>query len=143
MANEIAKLSSFTLAKLTVDNLKEEIHWKAHGRIRERYLYENPRLTLKLVSDSTDWYKDKEWYIDINGDETFRFYQDGFIDTLLRYDREQNINGWHFILHKKPETIGHNTYSFIVYDPITLAKYYKNKIQINYIPFNEKTVIML
>ncbi len=130
MANEVAKLSSFTITKRTVDSLDQEIFWTAHGRIRERPLYDNPRFKLHILNDSVNWYKNQIWFIDYIDEVKFRFYQENVLDTLLIYNQEVNIQGWIFRNTLVPGSRGHNTYHFVVNDPVTLAKYYKNKLQI-------------
>jgi len=130
MANETAKISSFSMAKRTIQRLNQEIFWTAHGRIRERPLYENPMLDIEIYSDSIDWYMNTSWFIDILEEQQFRLYQDEGIDTILNYNAEQDINGWKFRITQKPEGTGYKTYSFIVNDPIQLANFYKSKLQI-------------
>ena len=130
MANEVAKLSSFTIMKRTADNLDQELFWTAHGRIRERPLYNNPRFILHLLNDSVNWYKDQKWFLDYIDEMKFRLYQENGLDTLLIYDQEVNIHGWIFKIIQVPRGRGHNTYHFVVNDPVTLAKYYKYKLQI-------------
>ncbi|MCK5137859.1 MAG: polysaccharide biosynthesis tyrosine autokinase [Bacteroidales bacterium] len=130
MANEVAKLSSFSITKRTVDSLDQEIFWTAHGRIRERPLYDNPRFKLHILNDSANWYKNQKWFIDYIDEITFRLYQENVLDTLLMYDQELNIQGWNFSITRIPEMSGYNTYHFVVNDPVTLAKYYKNKLQV-------------
>jgi len=63
MANEIAKLSSFSITIRTIENLDQQIFWTAHGRIRERPLYNNPTFNLHILNDSVDWYKGQKWFI--------------------------------------------------------------------------------
>lgn len=142
MANEMAKLGSFSIAKRTVENLNQNIFWTAHGRIRERPLYENPLLELIVQDDSLSFYKNKKWYIDILGDEKYRFYQDEGVDTILFFKESQNISGWQFIINKISSASGHNTYSFVVNDEVELTKYYKSKLQVE-IDEKEGTLITL
>ena len=63
MANEIAKLKSFSLTNRAIYNLDQDVFWTAYGRIRVRPLYYNPRFEVEILSDSGEWYKNKEWYI--------------------------------------------------------------------------------
>jgi tyrosine-protein kinase Etk/Wzc len=128
MANEVAKLNSFSIAYRTVETLNQEMFWTAHGRIREKPLYENHLIGIKVLSDSVDWYKNQNWFIDIEGEDHYRFYQEDGLDTIFDYKKVQNINEWKFIISKEPEGSGHNTYSFVVNDPIQLAKQYKSKL---------------
>lgn len=130
MANEVAKLNSFTIAKRTVDSLDQEIFWTAHGRIRERPLYDNPRFRLELLNDSVSWYKNQAWFIDYFDEVNFRLYQEDGLDTMLAYGQNLNIKEWEFKVIKTPGSSGHNTYHFIVNDPVALAKYYRSKLQI-------------
>jgi len=130
LANETAKLSSFTTIKRAVDSLDQDVFWKAHGRIRVRPLYNSPRYRLTILSDSIEWYNGKEWYIDYIDKETYRLYRENSIDTILEINKVININDWKFRIDLI-EDGGHNTYSFIVYDNISLTKLYKGKLEIN------------
>lgn len=130
LANEVAKLSSFSIAKRTVDNLDQEVFWTAHGRIRERPLYINSRLVIEILDDSISWYKNQEWFIDLLHEDRFRLYQRESYDTILTFNNEHNINNWRFIIKKNQNRGGYATFSFIVNDPVILAKYYRNKLQI-------------
>jgi len=130
MANEIAKLNSFSLAKRTVDSLNQDIFWTGHGRIRERPLYKNPLLKITHQDDSIKWYKDRLWYIDILDKESYRLYQDNGIDTILKYEVQHDINDWRFMLDQYSRGSGHSKYSFTVNSKVSLLKYYKSKLQI-------------
>jgi capsular exopolysaccharide synthesis family protein len=142
MANEVAKLGSFSIAKRTIDNLNQDIFWTAHGRIRERPLYENPILELVVKNDSINWYKNIRWFIDILGEKKYRLYQNEGLDTVLFLNELQNINDWQFIVNRIPDMRGHSTYSFVVNDEVELSNYYRSKLQIE-IDEKEGTLITL
>lgn len=129
LANETAKLTAFTIIKRAVDSVHQEVFWTAHGRIRERPLYKSPKYNLKLMNDSVDWYKGKEWFIDYINDASYRFYLEEYIDTILSIDSVITIDNWQFSISLIDDG-GHNTYSFVVNDPVALSKRYKQKIQV-------------
>jgi len=129
MANEQAKLRSFSTIERAVDSLDQDVFWTAHGRIRVRPLYASPRFKLIVLSDTVDWHKGKEWFITYINDSKYRFYREGEIDTLLYLDSLVSIKNWEFIIMEN-DNMGHETYSFICNDPVTLTKYYKNKLKI-------------
>lgn len=128
MANEKAKLSSFTTLKRAVDSLKQNIFWTAHGRIRVRPLYEDSRFNVNILSNSVDWYKDQEWFIDYIDTSKYRIYQENVIDTILPLNSVVNLFDWKFIISLNTKGSGYPTYSFVVNDPITLTKSYKQKL---------------
>ncbi|MFH0759013.1 MAG: polysaccharide biosynthesis tyrosine autokinase [Bacteroidota bacterium] len=130
MANEVAKLKSFTITKRAIDSLNQDIYWTAYGRIRERPLLSNSDLELHILSDSVNWYKNQKWFVDCIDEVKFRLYQDQGIDTLLMFNRELNIQGWLFSLKLISESSGYHTYNFVVNDPIYLAKHYKSKLEV-------------
>ncbi len=130
MANEVTKLSSFTIIKRTIDSLDQNIFWTAHGRIREKPLAENTRFKIWIPNDSIVWYKDQKWFIDYIDDEKYRLYQEDVLDTILPFYEEVKINDWRLKLSLIPGNRGYNTYHFIVNDPVTLARYYKSKLQV-------------
>ena len=142
MANEKAKLSSFTTIKRAVDSLKQEIFWTAHGRIRVRPLYKNSRFQINILSDSLEWFKDKEWFIDYLDTSKYRFYREDVIDTILQMNSEVNILNWRFTISIVPGESGHETYCFVVNDPITLTKNYRQKLVVE-TDEQEGTVIKL
>ncbi len=142
MANEVAKLSSFSMVKRAIDSLDDPIFWTAHGRIRERPLYHNPRFTLNILVDTVSWYKNQKWYIDYLNNDQFRLYRDNGIDTILAIDAEVNLRGWIFKIELLNPSTGHNTYHFVVNDPVSLAKAYRNKLQIE-VDEKEGTLISL
>ncbi|MDF1573477.1 MAG: polysaccharide biosynthesis tyrosine autokinase [Bacteroidales bacterium] len=131
MANERAKLSSYSIINRTVDSLHQEIFWTAHGRIRVRHLYSSPRYNLLVLSDpdSVNWYMGQEWYIDYINDQEYRLYQEGATDTILALDTKVNLIDWKFIISLIDDA-GHDTYSFKYNDPNVLTRQYKNKLQI-------------
>ena len=131
LANEIAKIGSFSLALRTVETIDQEIFWTAHGRIRERPTYRNPRLRISIESDSIHWYKNKRWFIDILEDhKRYRFYNTDDLDTILHYGTVNEFKDWRFSIDMIEGGRGHNTYSFVVNRTVNLAKYYRRKIQI-------------
>nr|MDA3821977.1 polysaccharide biosynthesis tyrosine autokinase [Bacteroidales bacterium] len=140
MSNEVVKLNSFSLTKRAVDSLNQEIFWTAHGRIRVRPLYNNPRFSLILLNDSIDWYKNQSWYVDYIDTKHFRLYNEETLDTILNLDSNIDINNWTFRINLIPNVSGHETYSFKINDPLSLTKFYKNKIQIT---FDEKAGSLL
>ena len=142
MANEAAKLNAFTTINRAVDSLNQEVFWTAHGRIRERPLYENPRFQINTLSDSVEWFKDKEWFIDYIDTSKYRLYREDDIDTILPFNTIVNISEWEFIISLFPHGSGHNTYSFVVNDPVTLTKKYRQKLVIE-TDEREGTVIKL
>jgi len=142
MTNEIAKLQSFKTIKRAIDSLDQEIFWTAHGRIRERPLYDNPRLDLVVDKNSADWFKDQNWFVEIISRKKFRLYQENGLDTILRYNNEVNIHGWGFTLSLASGDLPYNTYHFIVNTPSSLAQYYRNKLQIETID-KEGTIITM
>lgn len=129
MANEQAKLASFTTIQRAVDSLHQDIFWTAHGRIRVRPLYYSPRYKINVYSNSVDWYKGLEWYIDDVDDNTYRLYREESIDTVLFLDSMVSIKDWKFSISMIADR-GHETYSFIFNDPIALTKRYKSKLKI-------------
>jgi len=129
MANEKAKISSFTTIKRAVDSLDQEVFWTAHGRIRVRPLYKISSYQISILHDSLEWYKGKEWFIDYIDDETYRFYCEESIDTILPLNSKVTLNGWTFYVNLA-NNAGHDTYSFIVNDPVLLAKSYRGKLKI-------------
>ena len=143
MANETAKISSFTTIKRAVDSLHQDIFWTAYGRIRVRPLYDNYSFYINILDKSVDWYRNREWFIDYLDDKEFRLYQKDNIDTILPLNKIINLSGWQFIVNLCPEgTIGYNTYSFIVNDPITLTNSYRSKLSVE-TDEKEGTVIRL
>jgi tyrosine-protein kinase Etk/Wzc len=129
LANETAKIKSFTTIKRAVDSVHQEIFWTAHGRIRVRPLYENHRYNITILYDSIDWYKNQEWFIDYIDDSTYRFYREESIDTILPLDKIVSINSWRFS-NTLVRNFGYNTYSFVVNDPVALSKKYKQKLKV-------------
>lgn len=129
LANETAKLTAFTLINRTVDSLSQDIFWTAHGRIRKRPLYSSPRYELKILSDSVSWFKEKEWFIDYIDDESYRFYRNEYIDTILQLNTTIEIEKWRFSISQLNHA-GHDTYSFIVNDLVSLSKRYKQKLAV-------------
>lgn len=131
MANESAKLRSFTTINRAVDSLDQDVFWTAHGRIRVRPLYKSPRYQLTILSDrdSVDWYVGKEWYIDYRDDQTFRLYLDDVLDTILPLDAIVSIKEWRFRMNLIDDS-GHNTYSFKFNDQVALTKAYRSKLEI-------------
>ena len=129
MANERAKISSFSTIRRAVDSLDQDVFWTAHGRIRVRPLYEEARFQIEIISDSIEWYKDKEWFIDYINDQTYRFYREDFIDTILPLDSVIELDQWKFRISMIHDG-GHNTYSFKVNDHASLTKFYKSKLKI-------------
>lgn len=129
LANETAKLTAFTTIKRAVDSVHQEIFWTAHGRIRVRPLYKNQRFNITLLSDSVEWYKNQEWFIDYIDSNSFRLYREEFLDTILPLSTELRINDWKFSVMLAKST-GYNTYSFVVNDQVTLSKKYKQKLRV-------------
>ncbi|MBN1186716.1 MAG: polysaccharide biosynthesis tyrosine autokinase [Bacteroidales bacterium] len=142
MANETAKLSSFTTINRAVDSLNQDIFWTGYGRIRIRPIYINPRFQLIILSDSVDWYRDLEWFIDYINSSEYRFYREDYIDTILPFNKVINLFDWQFIVTAIPNGLGHDTYSFVVNDPTTLTKKYRQKLVIE-TDEREGTVITL
>lgn len=130
LANERAKLSSFTSVKRAVDSLQQNIFWTAHGRIRKRPIYINPRYLYTCQYDSSNYSINKEWFIDYIDQEKFRIYLKEEIDTIFPLDSNVMLNDWCFSINLKPKGSGHYTYSFVVNDPVTLTKQYINKLDI-------------
>ena len=129
MANEKAKLSSFALINRAVDSLNQEVFWTAHGRIRIKHLYSCPRYELSILSDSLKWLEGKEWFIDDINDTSFRFYKEEFIDTILPLGSVIKLGDSQFSLNLKGGG-GHKTYSFVINDPVVLARQYRQKLNV-------------
>jgi tyrosine-protein kinase Etk/Wzc len=127
MANETAKIRSFTTVKRAVDSLKQDVFWTAHGRIRVRPLYKSARYNLTVLSDSADWYKGKEWFIDYIDNKSYRLYREEATDTILPLDAVVDLMDWRFKVSMQYNS-GHDTYSFIFNDPLTLTKRYRGKL---------------
>jgi tyrosine-protein kinase Etk/Wzc len=131
MANERAKLSSYSIINRTVDSLHQDIFWTAHGRIRIRHLYSSARYAITVLSDpdSVNWYMGQEWNIDYINNREYRLYKEGATDTILALDTKVNLNDWQFILKLKDDA-GHDTYSFKLNEPDVLTRQYRDKVQI-------------
>lgn len=127
LANETAKITAFTTIKRAVDSVHHEIFWTAHGRIRIRPLYSNPKYRLTILSDSAYWFKEREWFIDYVDDSKYRLYSEESIDTILYLDSVITINDWTFKNSLLGQS-GHQIYSFRVNDPVILSKRYKQKL---------------
>lgn len=128
MANEKAKLSSFSTVKRAIDSLKQDVFWTAYGRIRVRPIYMNPRFNINILSDSVVWYKGKEWFIDYQDSISYRLYLENLIDTILPLNTVITLSQWQFIVSLVPDAIGHETYSFIINDPVALTNSYRQKL---------------
>ncbi len=131
LANETAKLTSFATIKRAVDSLEQDIFWTAHGRIRVRPLFEGQRFRIAVLSDTVDWFKNQEWYIDYIDQTKYRLYKEESIDTILPLGIAVDIKGWKFATTLVRES-GHLTYSFIVNDPVVLSRRYKGKLSVEY-----------
>jgi len=129
LANETAKITAFTTIKRAVDSVHQEIFWTARGRIRIRPLYKSQRFQITILSDSVDWYKNEEWFIDYIDDATYRLYREESLDTILPLDKEVSINGWKFS-NTLNRNSGYLTYSFVINDPVTLSKKYRQKLKV-------------
>jgi len=130
MANEKAKLKSFSTIKRTVDSLQQDVYWTGHGRIRIRPLYGNPYYRIVVYSDTVQWYKDKKWYVEQIDGERFRLFDDVVIDTILTFNIQNSIADWQFSISKYPQNPSHQTYCFVINNAVSLAKAYQKKLLI-------------
>jgi tyrosine-protein kinase Etk/Wzc len=128
LANETAKLTSYTTIRRAVDSLQQEIFWTAHGRIRVRPLYRSPRYQLTILNDSTQWFTGKECFIDYIDEQQYRLYMDDVFDTILPLNRDVRMFDMHFVI-EQIEDSGHLTYSFQLNNPDALTRLYKGKLQ--------------
>jgi len=131
LANEIAKLSAFSIHRRTIDSLNWNIMWTGHGRVAAVIpIYKNRSVPFLIETDSTssDWYLNKEFKLDIVGDSSLTLYLKNKVDTTFYANHWVDLKGWKFriSLIEKPTLA---SYSFIAYDPNTLAAKFRKKIQ--------------
>lgn len=129
LANEIAKLNSFSLHRRTVDSLAWNIYWTGHGRIaRIRPLYKYYPYDIIIDSSSDEWYINQTFYIEPSDERKLRLYNKNGIDTIVNIDEWNNINGWTFNIQRNSNKISYASYSFIVHDRNTIAAMQRAKI---------------
>jgi len=129
LSNEIAKLKTFSLHRRTIDSLKWDVFWTAHGRIAmTRPLYKTPPYYIDTDNASKQWYLNQTFFIDnING-ESVKFYNNNGIETILHLNAWQEIAGWKFRISKSHNTGGYASYSFNIPEPNSLAKRYLTSV---------------
>lgn len=129
MTNELAKLNAFSLHRQTIDSLNWDIFWTGHGRVAKiKPLYYNSPYLIDVDSGSNSWYINMPFYVDdIKGDK-IKFYNKEDIDTILELDVWNVLKGWKFRIKNSPYDRGYASYSFVIYDPNSLAKQFRRKL---------------
>jgi len=131
LANEKAKLRAFSLHRSTVDSLNWEILWTGHGRVAAIIpLYHGKPIPFTIEMDSTtsDWYRNREFDLDIIDNSKLKLTLKNHFDTVFNANEWVNLNDWKFrISFEEVPTFA--SYSFIAYDPNTLARQFRNKVQ--------------
>lgn len=131
MANEMAKLRAFSLHRRTVDSLGWNIFWIGHGRVAmKRPLYKYPPYSIEIDSLSQSWYLNQTFFVDGLDDQSLKLYNNNGIDTIINTDQWIYLDGWTFRFTRNSGTSGYASYSFIIYNPNTLAKQYLSKVNI-------------
>jgi capsular exopolysaccharide synthesis family protein len=129
LANEIAKLHSFSLHRRTIDSLKWDIVWTGYGRVAmKRPLYENPPYYIDVDSASHSWFIDRAFYLSRYDNAKLRLYNDAELDTIILLDTWHDINGWKFRIKEGKSFRSYASFGFVVYSPNTLASQYLSKV---------------
>ncbi len=133
LTNEVAKLKSFNIAKRSVDSLGWEVSWTAYGRVAMvRPLYKFNDLVIEIDSASKSWFVNRLFYIDPLSDERFVFHNKNGIDTIYHFNRWVNYGEKAFRIIKNDKNLGYASYSFVYNDPSTLARQYRNKLEVTF-----------
>jgi len=129
LINEIAKLQAFSLHHRTIDSLGWDIFWTAHGRVAmERPLYQRYPYYFDIDTNSLHWYFNQTFFIDQVDKFNFRFYNKNGIDTLLKLETWHEVSGWKFRISESENRTSYASYSFIIYDPVTITKLSRSKL---------------
>lgn len=130
LANEIAKLQSFSLHRRTVDSLKWDIFWTGFGRVAmKRPLYSNPPYYVHIDSLSKKWYLDKAFTLTKLNNRTIKIENDLDFDTIISLDEWHNFNGWIVKFQEGATSNSYASFGFTIYDPNTIASQYISKVE--------------
>jgi capsular exopolysaccharide synthesis family protein len=132
MANEIAKLNSFSLHRRTIDSLGWSLLWTAHGRVAAiipMYDENKSPFSIEIDSSSSTWYLNKDFEIDLINEATIHLELKNKIDTNIVVNEWVNLDGWKFKISLVRDA-GFASYSFIFFDPNTLARRFRSKLEI-------------
>lgn len=129
LANEVAKLNAFSLHRRTIDSLEWSIFWTGHGRIAmKRPLYDNAPYTIEIDTSSSKWYVNQTFLLDHYNNSSVRIYNKVDIDTTVKLNTDLIIKDWKFKIYPTGNYPNYASYSFVIYDPNTLARNYWSKI---------------
>ena len=129
LANETAKLKSYSTIRRAVDSVHQEVYWTAYGRIQVLPLYKTRGYEITILNDSTKYFTGKENFIDYVDGESYRLYREEELDTILNLNEPVKVMGMQFIVShlKKTDKL---THSFWINDPDVLSKAYMNKLKV-------------